>query len=174
MSHIQRQTRLPLSVTSNHFSRTRRKSHRQQMCEYRCVRVPAGMCVWGCGRSFVCAWQYVCENGWECVIVWCLNQSSWCPSGPGGIRGAEGVFETKREWVCCDLMGSGRRVGGRVLRSRGVKRLESHSGPSPSDIFLFKKKINKSIKSSCFSNNTSSFFCDWIKLLYGGPKVTYK
>lgn len=69
-----------------------------------------------------------CENVWECVIVWCLNQSSWCPSGPGGVGGAEGRRSRgssgdKAEGVCYP-------VG--VLEGGPEVTQGQHPGPSPS------------------------------------------
>lgn len=82
------------------------------------------------GVCVCCALQYVRENEWECVIVCCLNRSSWCPSGPVRKKRSRGSVRDKAEGVC-DPQGSRTREGGRCLRSQGVKRPRTLSGPSP-------------------------------------------
>lgn len=99
--------------------------HQSRLC-FRTVCVTIRMC------AALSACQYVCENVWECVFVCCLNESSWCPSGPEGIGAAQGQRECVRQswgsvWSC-GKRAECRRVG---LRSQGVKRLESLEAPLP-------------------------------------------
>ena len=127
-----------------------------------CVCVSIGICV----RRWVRLYVHVTLCVWECVgVCYCLV-SGWRASGPGVIKGAEGEGDRGTVWDkaggVCDLVGSG-WMG---LRSHGVKRLESLSGPSPSGIagtflflvFFFTPVISsQSCSASCCFQNTSSF-----------------
>lgn len=91
----------------------------------------------------------VCVSVSECVIVCCLNQSSWWPSGPEGSGrssggGMEGWRWNKAEGGC-DLVGSRRRGGGRfeVVGGQETRLIHPLSPPQAhTRFFLFEKSLS--------------------------------
>lgn len=111
----------------------------------------------------------VCVSVSECVIVCCLNQSSWWPSGPEGSGrssggGMEGWRWNKAEGGC-DLVGSRRRGGGRfeVVGGQETRLIHPLSPPRRTLGFFFLKSLflccsyfHRRSRASCVCPITSS------------------
>lgn len=124
----------------------------------------------------VCACDIMCVRTCGSVLlsaVWLTCIWAWGNKRSRGRGGRGGTVWDKAGGVC-DLVGSG-WMG---LRSHGVKRLESHSGPSPlwhsrdlplSGVLLHSVHFQSELLS--FLLLPEYFF--WEEELYGGPKVSY-